>query len=832
MNDQAPAWNIDTSSPLAAARSYTLAGCVVVPVPHRSKRPRLPEWQRLRLGLDDLRSHFNGAPMNIGVLLGASSGGLVDVDLDCPQARQVAALLLPPTSTFGRASAPASHWLYYTSSSIPRIQTWKDVTGGMIIEIRGTGHQTVFPGSTHESGEAIAFCGSGAPMQIDAAGLKTAAARVAAASLLARHWPGEGGRHEAALELAGALLRSGWPDDDARTFIEAVARAAGDPEIADRVRTVESTRGRLESGQTVRGVPALAHLVGEDVCGLMAKWLELRAARRHAYLPEGSAPYYVNETGTWWNKPTNSGPVPVQLANFCAVIKADIREDDGAEVVRKFEIEATGPGLPSTQFVLAADDFAAMQWPLPTLGAQAIVMPGPSIQGHLRVAIQTLSKSVAARTVFTHTGWTMWGGRPVYLHSGGGIGEDGMVPGLETRLDGGLDRFRLPQPPRGEDLDLAAAAVLGLLKLGPPALVCALLSSVVRAILGGSDFSVFLVGETGTFKSETAALFQRFFGAGFDARHLPGSWTSTVNALEDTAFRVKDAIFVVDDFKPAGDHGDARLQAQADRLLRAQGNGAARQRMRSDLTLRPTRPPRGLMLCTGEELPAGESLRARLMHVAVAGGDVDVARLTMCQADAGAGKYAAFTAAFVRWCAGRLEELRGQLRARVADVRGRYRSAHARISSAIAELDMSFEILLRFIIEETNERVLTRAEGEAELAEFRRAFQELVESQQAEVASANPVRRFQELLPSVLATGVAHVVDRDGGAPPGPDVWGWRRSAGQDLGWLPQGARIGVVDGAELYLDAPAAYRAVKAAAAAPDGISVSAGTLWKRLYH
>ncbi len=34
--------------------------------------------------------------------------------------------------------------------------------------------------------------------------------KIAAASILARHWPEEGGRHDAALALAGGLLRLGW----------------------------------------------------------------------------------------------------------------------------------------------------------------------------------------------------------------------------------------------------------------------------------------------------------------------------------------------------------------------------------------------------------------------------------------------------------------------------------------------------------------------------------------------------------------------------------------------------------------------------------------------
>jgi len=36
--------------------------------------------------------------------------------------------------------------------------------------------------------------------------------------------------------------------------------------------------------------------------------------------------------------------------------------------------------------------------------------------------------------------------------------------------------------------------------------------------------------------------------------------------------------------------------------------------MRADGSLRPPKPPRGLVISTGEEIPNGHSLRARMFH--------------------------------------------------------------------------------------------------------------------------------------------------------------------------------------------------------------------------
>src|SRR5262249_16765551 len=149
-------------------------------------------------------------------------------------------------------------------------------------------------------------------------------------------------------------------------------------------------------------------------------------------------------------------------------------------------------------------------------------------------------------------------------------------------------------------------ASLRLLDLAPRRITVPLIGAVYRSIHGAGDFGLFIVGPTGVRKTELASRGQQLFGAVMDSRNLPRSWSRTANAFEAYACLCKDAVFTIDDFWARGTSNDIeRLNSQADRLFRGQGNNAGRQRMKADLNLAATKYPRGLLLSTGESVPTG-----------------------------------------------------------------------------------------------------------------------------------------------------------------------------------------------------------------------------------
>jgi len=523
-----------------------------------------------------------------------------------------------------------------------------------------------------------------------------------------------------------------------------------------------------------------------------------------------------------------------RLSNFVARVVEEAVEDDGAETLRHFVIEGrlhNGGHLPRVMVPVA--QFATLTWVHEAWGFGPTIAAGAATRDHLRVAIEVLSADLAKdgvprRVTYAHTGWREIDGRWVYLHGGGAIGSQGAVPGIAVCLEGALAGYVLPDPPAGEALQRAIRASLGMVGVAPQRVTVPVYGAIWRAVLGEADSSVHVAGPTGVGKSEVSALAQQHYGAGMDARHLPGSWLSTGNALEAIAFYAKDALLVVDDFAPVGGWNAAdRLHREADRLLRAQGNRLGRQRLAADATLRAARPPRGLILSTGEDVPRGQSLRARLLIIEMVKTDMDWGRLTACQRDAAEGLYAQAMSGYVRWLAPQYAAIQAQLRAErnaLATYATR-EGIHRRIPYAVADLGLGLRYFLSFALESG---AITTQERESLWREWRNALVAVAEAQQPHHEAVDPVRRFVELLGAAITSGAAHLAALDGAAPADPGTWGWRWASE----WRPQGERIGWVCDQDIYLLPDVVYAVVQDLARRQgDPLSVGARTLWKRLH-
>jgi hypothetical protein len=470
------------------------------------------------------------------------------------------------------------------------------------------------------------------------------------------------------------------------------------------------------------------------------------------------------------------------LANYSARIIAETASEPGLE--RFFLIEgSTCDGGPLPQVLVSSSEFTTNDWALAHWGVRARREPGRGIPDLIRAAIQAISFDV--RTIHASVGWILKDGRHVFLHAGGAIGADG----LDVFLDGALNKVRFP-----DDTSNAMAGVqlgLNFLSLAPLPVTVPILATAYGAVL--QQFCPFhgvvhLVGPTGSRKTTLVVVAMQHFGV-FDSGSLLG-WASTSAAIETHLYRAKDILTVLDDFAPTSADPSDPMRRRAMEVIRSIGNGTGKQRMRSDMTQRPSQPPRGMILSTGEDLPNHESVRARTFVVPVKQGTVNLPALSALQAQVKLLPYA--TRAFVEWVQRNAEWLPERLEKRIVDLRTEIvqPDGHARTPEMVAHLLARFEVFTQFAqdigaLDPSHKPGWDAAAREALLAGAAEQRDGLRETNTAEV--------FVSTLRSLLISGEAHLA--------APHV----RLSEHDIGWLDQSAGV-------VYLEPGAAVRAVQVA--------------------
>jgi hypothetical protein len=569
----------------------------------------------------------------------------------------------------------------------------------------------------------------------------------------------------------------------------------------------------------------------------------------------------------------------VPLSNFTAEIVADVITDDGAERTRSYEIEAQ-LFQHKKRFDVPAKDFTKSDWIDEHLGARARVTTGQSIKSHLINAIKYCSDP-QEQYKYAHTGWRNIDGSMFYLHAGGFISQTSqepqgnsqaltnLLPSDETackaslennefgasqasqisqeknigsvNLNGSLSHYILPPPDR-EAIQQSVHASLCFLDLTSDVITVPLYCALWRSVLPVVDFAIHLAGQSGLGKTELAVLIQQHFGIRFDSRNLPGTWESTENSLEMLLFQAKDTVVVVDDFKPVGGrNAQDNLHKKADRVFRAIGNGAGRGRLNSNLEQRAERRPRCMLISTGEDVPRGQSLKARCVVLTMTEkitetGSAASKKLEAAQKEARSGMYAQVMAAYLEWLAPRIETIQAQLPDLIANERNRLNIAgHGRSGTNTANLLLGMRYFLQFACECN---ALTTQEAQSYLERCERALRQIAEEAAQENAQERPSEQWLRLVRAAITSKGAYLASPKGDCP--GTAYGWNKSIRsiehdghmvEEETFRGGGQQIGWIDGDDIYLLPEPAYTAAKkAGSASGDEITTLESMLYKYL--
>lgn len=175
---------------------------------------------------------------NIGLLLGAKSG-IIDVDLDCREAKGLADLLLPtPFAEFDRGTLDSGHYLFRANSFGPTKRFTGAGSKTNIVELRAAGAQTMIPPSVHPDGTPLAFkaVNENADL-VEYFDLLRHVSLLAAATEITQNWT-EGKRHNLALGFAGLCIKADLDPQQIMKLIQRICSLTNDVEEQDRLNAV------------------------------------------------------------------------------------------------------------------------------------------------------------------------------------------------------------------------------------------------------------------------------------------------------------------------------------------------------------------------------------------------------------------------------------------------------------------------------------------------------------------------------------------------------------------------------------------------------------------
>lgn len=555
------------------------------------------------------------------------------------------------------------------------------------------------------------------------------------------------------------LMRGKWDEvhDGKRTYGEmtiekAIAGCASvyDPQ---RKRAAQDHKRRFQEHQSRE-----ANAAPDEAEGLFAKYAELYEHTTDRYMSERGETFEIDKDG---------GAKP--LANFTCVPTAERTRDDGVEKTKEYVMEgvnARGETLPPIAVPTKA--FAGMNWVTEGWGLMANIAPGSTIKDKLRHAINQVGASTARRqTVFTHTGWRNIGGKWVYLHEGGAVGSQD----VQTELQDVLKRYTLD----ASDLPAieCAQASRQLLSSISPKISYPLLAFQYLAPLrefmpyAPPAFALALIGTSNTGKSTIASLFLSHYGKGFHQKANPVSFEATANALGALAFYVKDSVLLVDDYHPISDPRAKRaMEAKADALSRGSGDGASRTRLTSEAKIKESKPPRALVIITGEDVPQlSPSGAARYFNIDVKRGDLPIGNpnddtLTILQRQARQGVYSQAMRSYIEHLAkkaqaGGLEErLQASFEVHRRKAGLALRGEFQRLVEAVAHLCVGLEVVTEYWVEIG---LLTDGEAQQIVSTGFSAFCEGMRSQGQDLRAADPVEQFISVLKELDAAGQVRI---------------------------------------------------------------------------
>lgn len=431
-----------------------------------------------------------------------------------------------------------------------------------------------------------------------------------------------------------------------------------------------------------------------------------------------------------------------------------------------------------------------------SLGSQVAVYNQPAFKKVLPKKL--CDTSTKRTTVYRFVGVFTLKGSYCYVDNNGIITDEGYNPNIKADMPGKLSLFCLPAPAKDkEELKFAIRAVLELESLTPNNAYVGILAKVaaVRAIISKfipNSSALFLIGESGSRKSQVVSLLQSFFGPEFwSDKNTPAGWNSTSTSLQDLLIKIK-TLCLVDDFTPVETLTAKELAVKAEEVFRSNANGTSKHRSNSAGELQQTPEPGAQILSSGESLDMifTDSMVKRITFFPIDKHDIDLEKLSIFQEHGKNGVFAQFSSSLIQSTLKSQKSLKDKLLKefcyfRTMAIKETGGNTHGRLNDNFASLMVALVVLYQFA---RKHKVITKDEYTECIDRDWLTLKELSIEQEVITTNMNPATILRDSIVTALRQGIIHVCDYKSGLCPNNIQFntGWENGlpSGEFLGWV------------------------------------------------
>ena len=319
------------------------------------------------------------------------------------------------------------------------------------------------------------------------------------------------------------------------------------------------------------------------------------------------------------------------ITNAIISIKKQITKKYSNKEEKYIEIEGVTNSMMLPPICISTKELDNVKWVNSKWGLDVIVYP--RMEKEFLLMIKEIAKDIENEIVVDAIGWNKENGKYSYLFSNETIGNEKIKAEMDIHLTNyklTSQNYKTLKDDCAKSLDMINIAdkkisfvLLGLVYLSP-------LLEFIKLSTKLPEFVVWLYGSTGSGKTTLARQVLAHFG---DFKNsLPASFNDTYSSIELKAYRVKDALMVLDDYCPQASYKETQeISNKAEKIIRAVCDRVSRGRLNINLESQQQFIPRGMLLITGEMLISGHSTVERLIPLEINHNDINWDKMSESQ---------------------------------------------------------------------------------------------------------------------------------------------------------------------------------------------------------